>query len=604
MHSHSAGSLPASDPTGRRRGRMLASLATIVAVLLVAVLPFPALAQIQDSRKKPSAGQPARVACDEATDIFQLLCIAYRVISNNHVDPVEDGDLAREAAERIQEEGLAERTEGTPPACALPAPEFEQVCLEIDAVEDSTTAVEMAIRGMVRALDSRSAYLTNAQYEQFVAGIENQDSTGLGLAFALAEDGQPCSEISLTCRPVITEVYDGSPADGAGLMVGDVLVELGDTFPAELGCREVVDLDRFPSGTSVAVTVRRDGKTISSTVEAANLAIPIARGQVIDGEIGLLRLDSFGSSAEADVRKVLDRLTDTGISGLVFDLRGTPGGYVDSAVGVAGLFLPDLTTVVQMVSREKVETVSARGKELSPDPALLPMVVVTDHLSASASELVTGALRDNGRVTVVGERTYGKNTGQSSYHLQVDGATVGVLHLTTTRWLTPHSRSAMGGLAPDVEMELPPCLPPAEVARRAISAMPDTFLPFDDVGDSVHRAGIQVIAMAGITQGCGAPDNREFCPGEAVTRGQMATFLSRSLNLPAAGRDHFTDDNGDPHEDSINSLAAAGITQGCNDTNDHYCPDQPITRGQMATLLARVLERIAAVTDLSDARPS
>ena len=728
MHSQRTGHVPACDRTGRRRVRILAALATVVALLLSGILPSPALAQTDDSRQEPSGEQPERVTCNEATPVFQLLCVAHRVIFNNHVDRVENAHLAREAAARIREADLAERTEGTPPPCALPSPEFEEVCLEIDTVEDTTTAIEMAIRGMIRALDDNSYFLTTAQYRRFRDSIENRGSSGLGLAFALVDDAyDPCFEVSPTCRPVVSEVYSGSPASEAGLMVGDMLVELGDVFPAELGCEAVADLDRFPSGTSVAVTVMRGRETISTTIEAARLAIPAARGHVVDNEIGLLRLDSFGSSAETDVREVLGWLTGFGISGLVFDLRGNPGGFVNPAVGVAGLFLPNLATIVHMVSREKVETVSARGKELHPDPVLLPMVVVTNSHSASASELVSGALQDNGRVTVVGERTYGKDTGQSSYQLHVNGRTVAVLHLTTIRWLTPDSRSAKGGFEPDVTMELPSCLPPSEVALRAISAIrprvvevaitttphdeegylegdtvavtvsftvpvvvtlnggrpqlrlrvgdgdrtaiyrsgsgtahlvfeyvvsdsdsdedgisigansvttgrariglpaglaailthesadPDlgqqiagsreygvahAFTPFIDIDDSVHRTSIDQIATAGITQGCGAPGDREFCPDEPVTRAQMATFLTRTLDLPAADRDHFTDDDGNTHEDNINRIALAAISQGCSaGVNDHYCPDQPVTRAQMATLLTHSLDLPAADRD-------
>ena len=720
--------VPPCDRTGLRRLRILAATSVIIALLLSGILPSPAVAQTGDSQKKPSGEQPARVTCNEAEPVIQLLCVAYRAITNNHVDRVDNADLAREAAQRVREEELEARTEGTPPACALPAPEFEEVCLEIDAVEDTMTAVEMAIRGMIQALDDNSYYLTAAQFQRFRDSIENRGSSGLGVAFALVDEYfDPCLEVSTTCRPVISEVYNGSPASEAGLMVGDVLVELGDVFPADLGCEAVADLDRFPSGTIVAVTVRRDRETISKTVEAARLAIPVARGHVVDGELGLLRLDSFASSAEADTREVLGWMTSFGISGLVFDLRGNPGGYIDSALGVAGLFLPDESSVARLVSRERVETIGARGKELHPDPVLLPMVVVTDNSSASASELVTGALKDNGRVTVVGERTYGKSTGQSSYRLSVNGRAVAYLNITTLRWLTPDSRSAKGGFEPDITMELPSCLAPSEVAKRAISAIrprvtelaitstpqheagyvegdtvavtvsftspvkvvlnggrpqlrlrvgssdriaiyksgsgtarlvfeyvvaesdsdedgisiradsiipggariglpaglkailthkaidPDVrqqvadsqennelyaVPPFVDIDDSVHRTSIDLIAIAGITRGCGAPGDGKFCPDAPVTRAQMATFLTRTLNLPAADRDYFTDDDANTHQDNINRLAAAGISQGCGEaTNNHYCPDQPVTRAQMATFLTRTLNLPAADRD-------
>ncbi len=701
----------------QRSGPSLIGHLSGLAMLLTTVFSTPTLAQTEDGGSINQDHEMELATCEEALIVFRLLCLAYEVITVNHIDPVDDADLAREAAKRIREAELTERQEGRPPPCPLPAPEFEEVCREIDAVEDTATAVEMAMRGMVGALDDNSYLLTAAQYQRFLDSIENRGTSGLGLAFVLAENGEPCFTVSSSCVPVVSEVYEGTPAHEAGLVVGDILEKLGAAFPADLQCDAVPRLDRFPSGSDVAITVRRGGETISTTITAARLAIPSARGRLVDDEIGLLRLDSFSSTADHEVRDVLEGLTGEGISSLVFDLRGNPGGYVDSAVGVAGLFLENLTTVVHLVSREQVESIAARGKELHPDPILLPMVAVTNHNSASASELVTGALRDHGRVTVVGERTYGKNTGQSSYRLQVNDDTVAVIHLTTLRWLTPGGHSAGGGFTPDTAMDLPTCLPPAEVARRAVSVIrprvadvaitsephdqagyaagetlrltvsftspvvvetngatpllelrigedsrfalyrrgsgtsrltfeylvtendydedgitiepdsiltgradiqlpagldavlshasagpdltqrvmgrreepiSDTGVSFIDIAGSPHRAGITAVAAAGIAEGCGDAVNRRFCPDDPVTRGQIATLLTKALNLPATDHDHFTDDNGHPHENNINRLAAAHITQGCHPHNHRYCPDQPITRGQIATLLTRI----------------
>ena len=119
----------------------------------------------------------------------------------------------------------------------------------------------------------------------------------------------------------------------------------------------------------------------------------------------------------------------------------------------------------------------------------------------------------------------------------------------------------------------------------------------------MHSAGIETIASARITQGCNPPANDRYCPDQAVTRAQMATFLARALKLPESQRDSFADDDGTAHEDNINRLAGAGITQGCNPpANDRYCPDQTVTRAQMATFLARALALIggpAGFTDIS-----
>lgn len=413
---------------------------------------------------------PGRVTCEEATAPFGLLCAVYDLITVNYVDAVDEEELASAAAERVRDADLAQRTDGEPPVCPIPSPGFEEVCEAIDQAQDTEAAVKEAVRGMARSLDSNSRYLTAAQYRQFQTRLENQGTVGLGVAFGLLENGRPCFTVSATCRPVVSEVYAGSPAEKAGLMVGDELLELGDRFPAELGCADVSRLDRFDVGEEVSITVWRDA-ILTGTITAARLAIPVARGMVVDGNIGYLALDVFSTTADRAVAEVLGDLMDPPISGLVLDLRGNPGGYIDSAVGTAGSFLPDVSVIVHLLSRDRVETVRARGMSISPDPTLLPMVIAVDGGSASASEIVIGALSDQGRVTVVGRTTFGKSTGQTSYNLRTGGTPAGVLQITTLRWFTPHSRSVTGGIEPEVAMVLPSCLLPAEVARRAISAI-------------------------------------------------------------------------------------------------------------------------------------
>ena len=576
---------------------------------------------------------------------------------------------------------------------------------------------------MAGSLDRNSRYLTAAQYNRFRSRLENRGSSGLGVAFALVEDGRPCLTVTDTCRPVISEVYAGSPAERAGLMVGDELLELGDRFPAELGCEAVSRLDRFAAGEEVSIKVRRDA-ILSGTIRAAALAIPVARGMVVDGNIGYLSLDVFSTTADSAVAEVLRELTSPPISGLVLDLRGNPGGYIDSAVGTAGAFLPDLSAIVHLFSKETVETVRARGKAISPDPTLLPMVIAADGGSASASEMVIGALSDQHRVTVVGRTTFGKNTGQTSYHLEPGGTLVGVLQMTTLRWFTPDSRSVTGGLAPEVTMDLPSCLLPAEVARRAVSAIrpriasvaitsepldgtayaagekvmvtvtfdsrvavfrkggsptlnlrvgddrrvalyqwgsgtpelvfgytvmagdagpdgisipADSLQPgwakiglvagleavlghdavaadprhrvygpasparsdvFIDIRDSTHRTNIERVVAAGIMEGCGtAEDGDLFCPDMAVSRARAADLLSRGLELLPATGDFFVDDDGSVYEDAINRLAEAGITAGCDADGGLFCPDAAVSRAQMAAFLSRGLELPPATGD-------
>ena len=708
----------------------------IAAVLVLSLLiPAPPVAAAEPEERLQRTAQTdgadgaqalptGRVTCEEASAPFEVLCVVYRLIIVNYVDVVDVEELASAAAQRVRGADLAERTDGEPPPCPVPSPGFEEVCEAIDEMQDTAEAVEEAVRGMAGSLDPNSRYLTARQYSRFRTLLENRGTSGLGVAFSLVENGMPCLTVTATCRPVISEVYAGSPAEEAGLMVGDELIELGDKFPAELGCEDVARLDRFRAGEVVPIKVRRDA-VLTGRIRAAALAIPVARGMVVDGNIGYLSLDVFSTVADDAVAEVLGQLTDPPISSLVLDLRGNPGGYIDSAVGTAGAFLPDVSAVVHLVSRETVETVRARGRAVSSDPTLLPMVVAVDGGSASASEMVTGALSDQGRATVVGQTTFGKNTGQSSYHVEPGGMLAGVLQITTLRWFTPLSRSVTGGLRPEVTMDLPSCLLPAEVARRAVSAIrpriadvsitsepsdgaayvagetvmvtvtfdspvvvfrnggsptmniqvgdnrrvalyesgsgspelvfgytvrnrdadpggisirSDSLQPgwakiglvagleailghdavaddpqqrvaggpapqtgpevFIDIRESTHRTSIERIVAAGIMNGCGVAEGGDlFCPDVAVSRAEMAAILSRALELPAAEGDFFVDDEGSVYEDAINRLAGAGITHGCDPGGGLFCPDVAVSRAEIAAFLSRALELPAAEGD-------
>ncbi len=529
-----------------------------------------------------------RVTCADAPGVFDILCRAYQLIIDNYIDPVEDPVLAGAASRAIEQADLPPRTTGPPPACPLPTPEFEEVCARIDLAQDTAAAVEAAIGGMADSLDEHSYYLGAEDRRRLEEAMENRGTTGLGISVGLIESGDACVVPSPTCVPVITEVYPGSPADLAGLQVGDVILELGARYPAELSCAAVAGLDRFEADEQVRVSLARGSETIEATIEAAGLVIPAARGIVFGDDVGYLRLDVFSSSSDREVEGVLEQLISIPVRRLVLDLRGNTGGYLTPALGIAGLFISEDSVAIHEVSRENTKTITAGDGGMAADPDLLPMVAVVDGNSASASEVVVGVLRDHGRVTVAGRTTYGKDTAQSTYRLEQAGHTIGFLTITTLRWLTPTSSTVAGGIEPDVVMELPPCLALSEVADRALSALGPRFI---DIGGNVHEQNILRIASLNITRGCNEEKWNLYCPDQPVTRAQAATLLTRILDLTPTSHDHFTDDNGTTHEQNINRLAQTGITTGCNPTNQNlYCPNQPITRAQAATLLTRILD--------------
>ena len=421
-----------------------------------------------------------RATCDKAGGVFVALCEAYELISTGYVDPVDDLPLGSKAADAVREAGLAARTDGEPPACPVPTPDFEEVCEQIDAVADTASAVRAAISGMTSLLDRNSFFWTGEQRESYL--LEAYPPR-IGVELSLLDGDEPCEAVSATCRPVISQVHSYGPAAEAGLMEGDIVTGLNDPIPPGLGCADLSGLDSFDDREPVEVEAKRGAETITVSLEATRFSIPIYRGRVVDGTIGYLRLDSFDPPASRGVQRVLHSLLQSGIETLVFDLRNNPGGDLWSTINILGLFLKGGAVITYTEDRSDYDAVQTQpSAEPLSDSGRLPMVVVVDQRSASAAEIAAGALRDLGRAVVVGQKTYGKYTGQNHYPLlNEDGSELGVLHLTTSRWYTPSGESVEGGLVPDLVMDLPLCLHPAEVARQAVAALQPPPLPA--VGD-------------------------------------------------------------------------------------------------------------------------
>ena len=623
-------------------------------VMVVSVGPVTAHSQ-EGEGGSPGARHvlqaPPRLTCATAPEVFKLLCDVYRHISDHYVDPVDAASLASAAASGVRDAGLTGIT-GTPPACPLPTSEFEQVCVEIDKVEDTAAAVWAASEAMVASLDDpRSALWTPAENRAFLDRQNNRQSR-LGLSLSLKEGEEPCTEPSATCRPVIIEVYEGSPAETAGLLVGDVVLELDGVSLSSVSCDDLPGKDRFEDGATVNVRIMRGSQMQTVAVEVTTFSVPIASSELVDGTIGYLRIATLGAAAPDPVRAALQRLVDMNIGALVLDLRGNPGGTVRHTLEVAGLFLPGNQLVFTLHYRSGDSSLHSDGGAPAPDPRRIPMVVATNEGTGSGAEVLTGALVDHDRATVVGTRTYGKHTGQSRITVEdTGGDSIGVVRLTSLRWTTPLGRSAQGGFQPDVESELPSCLPPDEVARRAFASSglslaterspdpdpepdrrggggggggggtggggggggggngggggadfgfdepPRSAELFEDVAAGAwYESAVSWMILHDVTRGC-AP--AMFCPDREVSRQQFVTFLWRAAGRPVPehlGSAVFSDvEEGVYSDQAIGWAVSRGVTTGCTpgepgDPGWRFCPTRAVTRGQMAVLLYRHVE--------------
>lgn len=326
---------------------------------------------------------------------------------------------------------------------------------EIDAERLERRSVD----ALVAALDDPyTVYLDPDELEALRASTRG---VYVGVGIQLAERGG---------RPTVSRVFAGGSAAAAGVRVGDRIVSVDGTATAGRSLDQTVALIRGREGTSVVLGLARPGGGARRevTLERTEVVAPAVTSRVESGpggRVGYVRLSQFTRGSADEVREAVERLESRDVTGIVVDLRGDPGGLVDEAVGVAGVFLAERTPVVTTEGRNSPRR-TLRTSEAPAVPAGVPVVVLVDRSSASASEIVAGALRDGDRARLVGTRTFGKAVVQSTVPLRDGGA----LKLTTARYLTPDGDDiSRRGLRPDVRVADDPATPPDEALRRAVA---------------------------------------------------------------------------------------------------------------------------------------
>lgn len=248
----------------------------------------------------------------------------------------------------------------------------------------------------------------------------------------------------------IVRPMSGQPAAQAGLLSGDLILEANGVSLVGMTSDEAIMYVRGPRGTEVTLTILRpgDNQTFQVTITRQRIEIPTVEYEILPEGIAYLKLNSFNQVAEQNTRSALRELLAQNPNGLIFDLRDNPGGYLDQSIAVADLFLPAGVVAYERNLRGLDETFSSRDGGPAEQ---IPMVVLVNAGSASASEIVAGAIQDQGRAVVIGETTFGKGSVQQLFNLS-NGAE---LRVTIARWYTPSDRSIDGeGITPDIE-ELP-----------------------------------------------------------------------------------------------------------------------------------------------------
>jgi carboxyl-terminal processing protease len=308
---------------------------------------------------------------------------------------------------------------------------------------DDHRLMENAVRGMVTNLDPHSQFLDSEEYEEIRISTTGNYS-GVGLEVNM-RDG----------KIVVIAPIEGTPAFAAGIRTGDVIHSIDGVTVRDNNVNDAITRLRGAAGTRVNITVEREGEVepLSFDLVRSNVRVRSVRAQQLEPGYGYVRISHFSETTDRDMRRAIDDLLKTvggAIKGIVLDLRNNPGGVLDAAVAVSDDFL----------ERGVIVTASGRGREANfrheaGEGDVLngaPLVVIVNGGSASAAEIVAGALQDHGRARVVGTQTFGKGSVQTVMPLSGGQA----VKLTTSRYYTPSGDSINGhGITPDIVLEDP-----------------------------------------------------------------------------------------------------------------------------------------------------
>jgi carboxyl-terminal processing protease len=297
-----------------------------------------------------------------------------------------------------------------------------------------------AVRGMVASLgDPHTAFLTPAQADMFSQDLEGSFG-GIGVTIGTTEDGYL----------QVVRLIPGGPAEESTLKPGDAILEVDGTSILGLDMTQAISLIRGPQGTTVRLLVRHAAGGVPEEIvlTRTTIQIPTTESRMLDNGIAYLRLWEFNDRAADLVHQDLETLLHSKPRGLILDLRGNPGGYLHSVEQIANEFIPEGLILIERSSDGQETRHEASGRGIATE---IPLAVLVDGGSASASEILAGAIQDHKRGILIGERTYGKGSVQVTERLSDRSG----LAVTIRRWYTPADRAIDGtGLTPDIDVTI------------------------------------------------------------------------------------------------------------------------------------------------------
>lgn len=309
-----------------------------------------------------------------------------------------------------------------------------------DGEIDDNDLLEAAIKGMTKSLnDPYTVFMNSNEYQSFMEQSEGH-FVGIGAQLGVEEN-----------QVTVISPIEGSPAEKAGLKSGDVILKIDGKDILEANVEKTVAMIRGEEGKPVVLTIARENtQELDITIIRGVVKVASIKGEMIDSNIGYIQMASFDEDVAKDFKEKITELKGQGMEGMILDLRGNPGGFLGEAVKVASEFIPKDKVVTYTINKYDSKQES---KSIGGDAEGMPLVILIDKGSASASEVVTGALRDYGVATTVGTTSFGKGVVQQLIEFK-DGN--GGLKVTTSKYYTPNGENIHKvGIKPDIEVTIP-----------------------------------------------------------------------------------------------------------------------------------------------------
>ena len=314
---------------------------------------------------------------------------------------------------------------------------YQELIANYDGKLDTQKLIYGASRGLVEAAgDPHTSYMDPDEAKEFDKSLSGKIGGGIGAEIGLRNN-----------KPTIIKPLENSPAQKAGIKAGEVIVKVNDESSSDWSVDKVVSKIRGEIGTSVKLTLLSEGRTREVSVVRQNIVSPAVESE-IDGEIGILKVNRFGDDTVSLSRKYASEFVEKGVKKVILDLRNNPGGTVGAAQGLLGIWLDNQIAMTERRGSEIVKTLRTTG---TPILGNVKTVVLINGNSASASEITAGALREYGKATLVGQKSYGK--GSVQIVLGLPGGSQ--MKVTEARWYTPKGKNIdKTGIEPDVKIDL------------------------------------------------------------------------------------------------------------------------------------------------------